>query len=319
MTETVPCAAVHPLDVPLPDPIPEEWGAYRRVCYLPIGHLVDPTREDRRHESPQGDRWEDTAPLPAPFTDWAGRLDVDAMRKLAPELRTALVTQIQYGAQIARHARGTVVVPEDTFPLVRQVVAGAEVLRQWRDAFEAAARECDAIAEEEALTALGPYPGVEEAPAGSLFVPDGAGQRIAVRPDWKPGESTFDVATLVEWLIDEEVAEVKGERRQEAREAYESRQAAADPNGEGIEPEPLDPIARAAQAAWFESDARHIAGQVVARLLSLGRYTPGAKALDELRKRLASQQRDSDAAVIRQVRSVGPRRYAGVRVTREET
>jgi hypothetical protein len=256
--------------------------------------------------------------LPAPLGDADGQLDLDAMRTLAPRVRDGLIGSLRHSATLLRPDRGTVVVPEDTFDLVRRVTAAEEVLRQWAQAFTAAAAECVAIAEEEALTANGSYPGVEEAPSGSLFVPDGAGQRIAVRPDWKAGDSTFDVATLVGWLIDDEVAEVKGERRQEAREAYESRQAAADPNGEGIEPEPLDPIARAAEAAWYESDARYVAGQVVARLLSLGKYAPGAKALDELRKRLAGQQRDADAAVIRQVRSVGPRRYQGVRVTREE-
>jgi hypothetical protein len=288
VTETATCAAVHPLDVSLPVPIPEEWGAYRRVCSLPVGHLIDPMREDRRHQSPQGDQWEDTAPLPAPFTDWAGRLDVDAMRKLAPELRTALVTQIQYGAQIARHARGTVVVPEDTFPLVRQVVAGAEVLRQWRDAFEAAARECDAIAEEEALTANGPYPGVDEAPSGSLFVPDGAGQRIAVRPDWKPGESTWDVDTLAAWIAEQTIAD--------------------EGPGPGTE-----------QPRWTDGQAVSLVRDGIDRLLALGRFTPSASKIDAKRKRLAERQRDADAAVLRQVRTVGPRRYAGVKVTREET
>lgn len=257
--------------------------------------------------------------LPAPFGSADGFLDLDRLRVLAPQVRDGLVGALRHAATLARAGRGTVVVPEDTHDLVRRLTAAEEVLRQYAQAFTAAAAECVSLMEEEALTAMGEYPGVEEAPSGSLFVPDGVGQRIAVRPDWKPGESVWDVATLVAWLIDDEVAEVKGERRQEARARYEARQAAADPNAEGIEPEPLDPIAAAAEAAWYESDARHIAHNVVTRLVSLGRYTPGAKALDALRKRLSEQQRDSDAAVIRQVRSVGPRKYVGVKVTREET
>jgi hypothetical protein len=250
--------------------------------------------------------------------DASAFLDVDRMRGTRARVRDGLIgatgTPPPPSARRAERSSS----PDDTYDLVRRVTAAEEVLRQWAQAFTAAAAECVAIAEEEALTANGGLPGYEEAPAGSLFVPDGVGQRIAVRPDWKPGESTWDVATLVGWLIDDEVAEVKAEQRQEARRRYESRQAAADPNGEGIEPEPLDPIARAAEAAWYEVDARMIAGNVVARLLSLGRFTPAASKIEALRKKLAEQQRDTDAAVLRQVRTVGPRKYAGVKVTRED-
>jgi hypothetical protein len=261
---------------------------------------------------------EESPNLPEPIGGPDGQLDLDALRLLAPQVRDGLVASIRHSATMLRQGRGTVIVPEDTFDLVRRVTAAEEVMRQYAQAFTAAAAECVAIAEEEALTANGPYPGVEEAPSGSLFVPDGNGQRIAVRPEWKAGDSTYDVATLAAWLIDEEVANLNGERRAEARAAHERRQAAADPNGEGIEPEPLDDVNRAAELLYFEVDVRSVAHEVVARLLSLGRYSPGAKALDELRKRLAGAQRDSDAAVIRQVRSVGPRKYVGVKVTREE-
>jgi hypothetical protein len=205
---------------------------------------------------------EESPNLPEPIGGPDGQLDLDALRLLAPQVRDGLVASIRHSATMLRQGRGTVIVPEDTFDLVRRVTAAEEVMRQYAQAFTAAAAECVALAEEEALTANGPYPGVEEAPSGSLFVPDGEGRRIAVRPEWKAGDSTYDVATLVAWLIDEEVANLNGERR--------------------------------------------------------GRYSPGAKALDELRKRLAGTQRDSDAAVIRQVRSVGPRKYVGVKVTRED-
>jgi hypothetical protein len=256
--------------------------------------------------------------LPVPFGHPFGGLDVDGLRVLAPQIRAGLIDALRASATQLRSGRGTVVVPEDTYDLVRRLTAGEEVLTQWAQAFTDAAKEARALVEEEALTALGEYPGVEGAPASSLFVPDGEGQRIAVRPDWKPGDSTYDVATLVGWLIDEQIAEVKGARRQEARARYEARQAAADPNAEGVEPPPRDPVEVAADLAWYESDAREVAHETVLALLRLGKYTPGAKLLDELRKRLAGQQRDSDAGVIRQVRSVGPRRYLGVKITREE-
>jgi hypothetical protein len=248
----------------------------------------------------------------------AGQLDVDRLRALAPEVRTGLIAALRAEAAELRAGRGTVVVPEDTFDLVRRVTAAEEVLRQWAQAFTAAAAECVAIAEEEALTANGGLPGYEEAPSGSLFVPDGAGQRIAVTPDWKPGESTWDVASLAGWVVEEAVAEVRDERRQEARRRAEERQAAADPTAEGVPPEPLDPAELAAELAWYESDAQQAAHGAVFRLLQLGTYTPGIKKLDALRKRLSEQGRDSDAAVIRQVRSVGLRAYKGVKVTREE-
>jgi hypothetical protein len=224
--------------------------------------------------------------LPAPLGDMQGRLDVDALRTLAPQIHRDLIESLRQSATLFRQGRGTVVVPEDTYELIRRVTAAEEVLRQWAQAFTAAAAECVAIAEEEALTACGPYPGVDEAPSGSLFVPDGVGQRIAVRPDWKPGDSTWDVPSLVGWLIDDEAA---------------------------------DQRARVGEFEWTEDDARQLAQEVVERLLALGRYTPAASKVEALRKRLAEAQRDTDAAVLRQVRTVGPRRYAGVKVTREET
>jgi hypothetical protein len=217
-------------------------------------------------------------------------LDVDTMRAVAPEVRAGLIDNLRSAVTAMRAERGTVVTPEDTYELIRRVTAAEEVLRQWAQAFTAAA-ECVAIAEEEALTANGGLPGYEEAPAGSLFVPDGVGQRIAVRPDWKPGESTWDVATLVGWLIDDEVADAIAVRRDELGS---------------------DERVQLAEAA------REVAQDVVARLLSLGRFTPAATKIEALRKKLAEQQRDTDAAVLRQVRTVGPRKYAGVRVTREE-
>lgn len=245
-------------------------------------------------------------------------IDLDRMREAAPVLRARLIDLLRDSAKILREGRGTVVVPEDTYDLVRRTTAAGEVLRQWRDAFEAAAKEADAIAEEEALTALGGYPGMEEAPSGSLFVPDGAGRRIAVTPEWKPGESTWDVASLAGWVVDEAVAEVRDERRHEARRRAEERQAAADPNAEGVQPEPLPPGALAAELAWYESDAQQAAHGAVLRLLELGTYTPGIKKLDALRRKLSERGRDADAAIIRQVRTVGLRAYRGVKITREE-
>jgi hypothetical protein len=208
------------------------------------------------------------ARLPAPFVGEHGVLDVDRLRELAPVIRDGLIDALRSSAFDLRKGRGTVVVPEDTYDLVRRVTA----------------------AEEEALTANGSYPGVEEAPSGSLFVPDGSGWRIAVRPDWHSGESAWDVPSLVGWLVDDEIADATAALRND---------------GQLLTPA-------------VEEYAREVARGVVDRLLALGRYTPGASKIEALRRRLAGQQRDDDAAVIRQVRSVGPRRYAGVKVTREE-
>jgi hypothetical protein len=228
--------------------------------------------------------------LPEPFGHPFGGLDVDALRTLAPQIRTGLVAELRHAAALAREARGTVVVPEDTYPLVRSLTAAEEVLLQWSSAFTAGAAEARAIVEEEALTVAGSEQ--DGVLTSSLFVPDGEGQRIAVRADYASGSSTWDVSTLVGWLIDDEVTNTV---------------ATLD------EGEPLD-----------RTDLAQVARGVVARLIGLdgmpglGKFTPGAREVENLRKRLAEQQRDADAAVIRQVRTVGPRTYRGVKITREE-
>jgi hypothetical protein len=254
--------------------------------------------------------------LPAPIGGPDGQLDADALRALAPILRRDLIASLRHAATTIRQARGTVVVPEDTYDLVRRVVSAGESLRSVAEAFLAAAAEADAIAEEEALAVSGAE--LDGMLLASLFVPDGTGQRIAVRADYASGSSTWDVPTLVGWLIDDEVANLNGERRAEQRRSAEARQAAADPNAEGVEPGPRDPVEVAAELAYYEVDVRSVAHEVVLRLLQLGKYTPAAREVEQLRKRLAEQQRDADAAVIRQVRTVGARTYRGVRITREE-
>jgi hypothetical protein len=234
--------------------------------------------------------------LPAPIGGPDGQLDADGLRALAPILRRDLIASLRYAATAVRAARGTVVVPEDTYDLVRRVVSAGESLRSVAEAFTAAAREADAIAEEEALQVSGAeHDGMLTA---SLFVPDGTGQRIAVRADYASGSSVWDVSSLVGWLIDDEVTN---------RQAAIEREAIAD----GVD-------------GWTPEDVREVARGVVARLIGLdgvtglGKYTPGAREVEALRKRLAEQQRDADAGVIRQVRTVGPRTYRGVKVTREE-
>jgi hypothetical protein len=224
--------------------------------------------------------------LPAPLGDATGHLDVDALRKLAPEVRRQLIASIRDSATAHRAARGTVVVPEDTYELVRRTVAAQEVLTQWAQAFTEAAKECAAIAEEEALTAVGSYPGVEEAPSGSLFVPDGEGQRIAVTPDWKAGESVWDVNTLTAWVTEQVVT------------------------AEGVGLDADRPV-------FTPQEALSLCRDSIEKLLRLGKFTPGARAVETERKRLAGLQRDTDAAVLRQARSVGPRKYQGVKITRE--
>lgn len=257
-------------------------------------HELPPEPEDAAEETEQVT----SENLPALFAriDLEGRrvLDVDRLRELSPLIRTGLVNALRSAAREVRSARGTVVVPEDTYDLTRRVVAAGEVLRQMRDAFEAAAKEADAIAEEEALTAVGGVPGAEEVPSGSHFVPDGEGQRIAVSPDWKPGESTWDVDTLAAWVAEQVVAD-------EARKPIEV------PPGDDPETVPV----------WSNSEAVSLVRDGIDKLLRLGKYLPGAKAIEAERKRLAGLQRDADAAVLRQVRSIGLRQYKGVKITRE--
>jgi hypothetical protein len=237
-----------------------------------------------------------TPNLPVPIGDAEGQLDADALRQLAPQLRRDLILSLRHAATLHRQSRGTVVVEEDTYDLVRRVVAAGESLRSVAEAFTAAAREADAIAEEEALTVSGAE--ADGVLLGSLFVPDGQGQRIKVAGDWESGSSTWDVPTLVGWLVDDEVRntlptlsyEPDPEREQERREA-------------------------------LAETARNVVARLVGLdgLDGLGKFTPGAKPVEELRKRLAEAGRDKDAAVIRQVRTVGQRRYRGVKVTREDT
>lgn len=224
---------------------------------------------------------------PVGIPDSLGAINLDRMREAAPVLRGRLIDMLRAEATAARASRGTVVVPEDTYDLVRRTTAAGEVLRQWRDAFEAAAKEADAIAEEEALTAMGSYPGVEDAPSGSLFVPDGADQRIAVTPDWKPGESTWDLDTLEAWVAEQTVAD------------------------EGVGTDTDRPVFTAQEAISLVRDGMD-------KLIRLcNKVTPSASKIEAERKRLAGLGRDTDAGVLRQVRTVGPRRYLGVKITRE--
>jgi hypothetical protein len=221
--------------------------------------------------------------LPAAVTG----LDLDAMRTAAPIVRDRLVELLRESARMIREARGTVVVEEDTYELVRRLTAAQEVMTQWAQAFIGAAQECRALVEEEALS----VPGAEDGGTltAGLYVPDGEGQRIAVRPDYKAGSSTWDVDTLVAWLAEQTVAD-------------EGRK----PTEDGA------PV-------WSNEEAVSLVRDGIDRLRGLGSFTPGAKPIEALRKKLAGLGRDADAAVLRQVRTVGPRTYLGVKVTREET
>lgn len=241
-----------------------------------------------RHPELEDSRPADRHTLPVLWTDAVGRLDVDTMRELAPRVRAGLIDALRSAATAVRAGRGTVVVPEDTYDLVRRTTAAGEVLRQWRDVFDAAAKEADAITEEEALTAMGSLPGYDEAPSGSLFVPDGAGQRIAVTPDWKAGESTWDLDSLKGWLAEDTVAE----------------------QGVGIDGD---------TAVFTPAETVSLIRDGLDRLTGLGVFSPRVTPLDALRRKLAEQGRDADAGLLRQIRSVGLRKYQGVKITREET
>lgn len=222
--------------------------------------------------------------LPALFADAAGALDLDSLRTLADGLRPALIDALRSSVTDLRAARGTVVVEEDTYDTVRRLTDAGEVLRRLRDAFEGAAREADALIEEEAVTVYGQVEGV---PRASLFVPDGAGQRIAVRADWGKANDEWDTASLVGWLVEDEVSDYMA-------------------TGEITETD-------------LEDDLRQVARNAVDRLLSLGRFSPSVTAIKALKTRLAERGRDSDAAIVAQVRQVGARIYKGVKITREDT
>lgn len=238
--------------------------------------------------SPTPTAAEQAANLPAVLritTD--GVLDLDRMRAQAPLARQALIDAMRHSAAQHREARGTVVVPEDTYELVRRLTAAQEVLTQWSQAFTAAAKEAAALVEEEALTVAGAE--ADGALTASLFVPDGDGQRIAVRADWKPGTSTWDTDTLRAWVAEQTVAD----------------------EGLGLSTAP-DPVFTADEAVSLCRDA-------LDRLLALGSFTPAAAKVEAKRKQLAERGRDAEAAVLRQVRTVGPRTYKGVTITREES
>lgn len=215
-------------------------------------------------------------------------LDFDGMRQAAPVLRDRLTALLRDSARLIREARGTVVAPEDTYDLTRRLTAAGEVMRQWRDAFDAAAREADALIEEEAVTVFGESGGV---PNASLFVPDGAGQRIAVRAEWDSAKDAWDLDSLAGWIAETTVAD----------EGRSDRLG----NAEGA------PV-------WNNEEAVSLVRDGIDRLLALGRFSPGVKLIEAARLRLAERGRDAEAAVLRQVRTRGARVYKGVTITRED-
>lgn len=222
-------------------------------------------------------------------------VDLDQLRAAAPALRTQLIEALRADVTERREGRGPVVVPEDTYPLVRRLTAAEEVLRQFAQAFADAAKEAAALIAEEATIALGESDGI---PNGSLFVPDGAGQRIAVSNDWDSNAKgdVWDLGTLIGWLVEDEVADYKaGDALQQA-----FRQAGT-----------------SAPMLWSDDQVQEVTRSIIDRLLALGRFTPSVKAIEALRLRLAERDRDADAAIIRQVRTRGQRIYRGVKITRE--
>lgn len=213
-------------------------------------------------------------------------LDLDAMRTAAPVLHAELVGLLRDSTRQIRQARGRVVAAEDTYDLTRRLTAAGEVMRQWRDAFDAAGRECDALLAEEAITAVGEADGI---PLGSHFVPDGAGQRIAVRADYGSGGDQWDLASLVGWIAEDE--------------AQEQVASLGDLSSE--------------QEDTAVRDYRDVARTAMERLLALGRFAPSVTAIDSLRLRHAEQGHDAEAAILGQLRTRGARIYKGVKVTRE--
>lgn len=257
--------------------------------------LADPDAQPQGAVGDPGDGPE-LPNLPAPIGDNTGQLDLATLSAALPLVRADLVLALRQAAADHRRARGTVVTAEDTYPLVRRLTEADEVLGQWSRAFSDAAKEARAIIEEEALTVAGAEH--EGTLSDSLYVPDGVGRRIAVRGDWQAGSSSWDVPSLIGWLVDDEVAEAKGA---DALQRKAREQGVVMPK------------------SWDDDEVREVARNVVDRLLALGSYTPNATKIKTLRVKLAELGRDAEAAVIAQVRSVGLRTYKGVKVTREDS
>lgn len=276
---------------------PDLWAKPDRLDEILAQSDLSP--EDRAIVSEHADRLLAEEPPPAEpiylpaLVDAGGQLDIDRMRQMAPMVRMQLTNSLRRAASELRANRGEVVYPEDTYDLVRRLTAGGEVLRQWRDAFEAAAKEAEALTEEEALTAMGEQDG---ALMGSLFVPDGEGQRIAVRAEWKAGTTTWDLTTLCGWLAESQAQDaIDGMRNSGLWDALDNRQ-------------------KQEVAAAIADNAR----AALDRLLALGKFAPGVKAVEALRLRYAERQEDDTAALLRGLRSTGTRTYQGVKITREE-
>jgi hypothetical protein len=225
--------------------------------------------------------------LPAPFADSAGALDVDGLRTLTARLRADLVESLRISVRDLRAARGTVVTEEDTYDVVRRLTDAGEVLRRLAEVFLSAASEADALTAEEVVIAHGEDEGI---PRASLFVPDGAGQRIAVRADWGKGSDTWDVGSLVGWIAEDEAME----------------QVAGKYDDLSTEQEDV-----------AVKDYAEVARTAMERLLALGRFNPSVTAIEAVRLRAAERQDDSTAALLRQIRTKGERIYRGVKITRE--
>jgi hypothetical protein len=211
-------------------------------------------------------------------------VDLDQLRAAAPALRTQLIEALRADVTERREGRGPVVVPEDTYPVVRRLTAAEEVLRQFAQAFADAAKEAAALIAEEATIALGESDGI---PNGSLFVPDGVGQRIAVSNDWDSNAKgdVWDLGTLVGWLAEDQTEDA----------------------GVNIEED----------GGWTPEIVAGVARDAMNRLLALGRFSPSVKAVEALRLRAAEREDDATAALLRQIRTRGERIYRGVKITRE--
>jgi hypothetical protein len=184
---------------------------------------------------------------------------------------------------MVRAERGTVVTPEDTYDLVRRLTHAGEVLRQVAEAFIAGAKETDALLEEEATIALGEQDGI---PLGTLFVPDGVGQRIAVRTEYGTEKDAWDTASLTGWLVEDTVATIAAE---------------------------VD------DGTWNRGDAELAGRKVAERLLALGNFVPKVTEVEKLRTQAAELGDDETARTLGQLRTKGGRVYKGTKITREPT
>lgn len=201
------------------------------------------------------------------------------------DLRQLLLTRLEQGVQEMRTARGTVHQPEDTYPLQRALSSATEILGDYGRAFADAARVARQIAEEELIEAVGDQDGI---PNEGLTVPDARGD-VRVAPDFE-NKYSFDVDELlavVAWVA-----------------VVDMELPLADHVAHGADQKALQQVLHDGVMAALK------------KLLDLGAFMPGVRAVDAYAKEVARAGDDGLSAVVRGTKKK-TRRYKGVKITRE--